>query len=453
MNIALQLVNKNYKVRIHPDELQEFIGEYKKIFNTQELRNTLSEYMIDDFFENVLKRNEKRIRSEIQNVDEVIRSNLINEQINIMSDTLRFLKSKYFDWHLNTLDNIFKRLKLMLSSTSEEAIKISTIHRAKGLENDRVFILKYNKLPYKRKLEWEQIQERNLHYVAVTRPKEELYLCMEDKFEGNEEELKSAIPLDHELCINNKKSEINDERQNGINIFTDNSVLLQFENDTEKVEDVIPPVIPSIGSPISFLPIQRINKIQDKFYAFDKYEDTPYPSLNQRLCQKAKYWSIYDNIKDTEFTISNVISTQYMDEYYIDTPTGIEIYKGRYKNSGQYTFTPQGTCGNREKILSILSNESNYKIKFNYEPQNSGFDSVHGLIQAFCQDLGVCNTNIYAENYALVYCFKMPDSYAYLRMTYNKHNVITTIASFSIIGEEDRTLRLLLEELKHLWQL
>lgn len=58
------------------------------------------------------------------------------------------------------------------------SITLSTIHKAKGLEYDRVFILKYNELPYvhPKQLPWQTQQEFNLKYVAITRAKKELYL-------------------------------------------------------------------------------------------------------------------------------------------------------------------------------------------------------------------------------------------------------------------------------------
>lgn len=54
---------------------------------------------------------------------------------------------------------------------------LSTIHKAKGLEAERVFILKPDLMPHpKAKRGWEIDQENNLRYVAITRSKRELYL-------------------------------------------------------------------------------------------------------------------------------------------------------------------------------------------------------------------------------------------------------------------------------------
>lgn len=59
------------------------------------------------------------------------------------------------------------------------AVRLMTIHRSKGLENDKVFLIeKYEgkktiPSPYAEQ-HWEKVQERNLLFVAITRAKKEL---------------------------------------------------------------------------------------------------------------------------------------------------------------------------------------------------------------------------------------------------------------------------------------
>lgn len=71
----------------------------------------------------------------------------------------------------NKLENIFSDYK------NDNQITLSTIHKAKGLESDNVFIILPNKLPltFKGQQEWEYEQELNLKYVAITRAKHNLY--------------------------------------------------------------------------------------------------------------------------------------------------------------------------------------------------------------------------------------------------------------------------------------
>lgn len=60
-------------------------------------------------------------------------------------------------------------------------ITLSTIHKAKGLEFPSVFILDRELLPSRYAIQpWQRIQERNLHYVAVTRAKDSLFYIQSD---------------------------------------------------------------------------------------------------------------------------------------------------------------------------------------------------------------------------------------------------------------------------------
>lgn len=467
--LALKLINKDYKVRIHPDELQEFIGDYKRNFTDKEIRKALNDQIIEAFFEHAKERNRKRIAKENQNADAIIRKILIKEEVMSMENTLDFLKRKYFDWHLNTLEHILKRLTLMLSNPSDDAICISTIHRAKGLENNRVFILEYDKLPPPRELEWENIQERNLHYVAVTRPKEELYLCDSQKdieFDEPDDDAQPAQPInvDEFLVAEKQKTvmlNVESIKNDSLEVNQDanpfqKQVESEIENDTQQFLESLSTFDPfssfSLFQPINIRPVQIIKKVPEQFYAFDEQEDTPYEKLNLHPFQKAKYWSVYNNLQDTEFSIDKVVSSQYLDSYFIITPNGIEVYNGYYKKSGQYSFMPMGNCINAEQIMCYLEDESNYKIKFDYNPMNDGFKNIHELIQAECLEQNTCITNIYEESYTMVYCFKTTSSFAYIKIMYNGRKIITSIAPFSTLGKNDEKLNSILESLKHLWQ-
>ena len=75
--------------------------------------------------------------------------------------------------------------ELFVTEPSDNAIIVSSIHQVKGLEAKTVFIINYNLMPYtsQTKTAEDNIQEKNLRYIAVTRAKEILYLC-----EGEEDE-------------------------------------------------------------------------------------------------------------------------------------------------------------------------------------------------------------------------------------------------------------------------
>jgi len=65
-----------------------------------------------------------------------------------------------------------------LFSDGESPITLSTAHRSKGLEAERIFIIQPDSLPlvWKDQLEWQLQQEDNLHYVSLTRSKHSLFI-------------------------------------------------------------------------------------------------------------------------------------------------------------------------------------------------------------------------------------------------------------------------------------
>lgn len=85
---------------------------------------------------------------------------------------------------LTTVGELIDKINVIFNDNeSNNAIQLSTIHKAKGLEADNVFILYPSLLPSKlAKKEWEIQAENNLTYVAYTRAKKTLNFMKEDKY-------------------------------------------------------------------------------------------------------------------------------------------------------------------------------------------------------------------------------------------------------------------------------
>lgn len=426
--LAMKLVNNDVKVHVHPDEVEEMIGDYKTYFTPSELRKKLDDGNLETFIEKVELRNIQRFEKDYDNADPAVKAVRIKEAIDLLIDSLNFFRNKFYDWQLNTIGSILLRLTETLRYLGNDAVKISTVHRAKGLENDRVFILEYNKMPVPRARLWEQIQERNLKYVAVTRPLNELYLCLEHQEEDEVDKKK-----DGNMAVAAQPVDTN----NPSNSSTNPEPQLRPIRDYHYIK---------------ILPITAIQKIPANFYKFGEIKDTPFVELNGKPFQKAKYWAISEAIENTEYEIEKVICTNYLDSYVLNSPLGKKIYDGHYKASGTYHFTPREQYQDHEVIMPYLNDESNYSIQFEYKPQNDGFEAAHSIITAACKDLGILNTNIYKEGYNMVYCLKTVSSYAYIKLTFNKAGVITTLMPFSTAGKDDTALVSLLEIVSHLWQ-
>lgn len=79
-----------------------------------------------------------------------------------------------------------KDLKKLIENIFSDEVKgilLSTIHKAKGLENDRIFFLSPELIPSKFATQpWQLEQEQNLKYVAITRAKAELIYVQGSQF-------------------------------------------------------------------------------------------------------------------------------------------------------------------------------------------------------------------------------------------------------------------------------
>lgn len=90
----------------------------------------------------------------------------LTEKINVISCI-----SKNF----STTQQIIEFLDKIFSDDEKEGVSLSTIHKAKGLENQNVFFLNHHLIPSKYATTSDQkIQEDNLRFVAITRSQDKL---------------------------------------------------------------------------------------------------------------------------------------------------------------------------------------------------------------------------------------------------------------------------------------
>ena len=99
------------------------------------------------------------------------------EQILAVQDRCAVLRVCFRSFGARSVDALCAEINAIFDD-SDAFVSLSTIHRAKGLEAERVFVLEANTMP----LSWngqrpEQLaQERNLLYVALTRATHDLFL-------------------------------------------------------------------------------------------------------------------------------------------------------------------------------------------------------------------------------------------------------------------------------------
>ncbi len=98
------------------------------------------------------------------------------ERLYDQADCLRFFVDS-LDEDSRTVDSLLAKIELMFTDQPQATrLTLSTVHKAKGLEFETVFILDMEKYMPSRwaTQEWAKVQERNIIYVAVTRAKSTL---------------------------------------------------------------------------------------------------------------------------------------------------------------------------------------------------------------------------------------------------------------------------------------
>lgn len=139
-----------------------------------------------------LEELKEQFKKEMKNPENALTASAINngkmDIYSMIQSLLKYYVSKRSSIDGGLIDDFIDFIsKLLITEPSDNAVIISSIHQVKGLEAKRVFIINYNLMPYtsQRKTADENIQEKNLRYIAITRAKEALYLC---EGEENEEE-------------------------------------------------------------------------------------------------------------------------------------------------------------------------------------------------------------------------------------------------------------------------
>ena len=104
--------------------------------------------------------------------DKLIAADKVN-QANNLEDKFECLK--IFSTMATTVGGIVNEIKRVFDNNEEGEIMLSTVHKAKGLEADNVYILATDRMPHPKAS--NPREERNICYVAITRAKRNLFYC------------------------------------------------------------------------------------------------------------------------------------------------------------------------------------------------------------------------------------------------------------------------------------
>lgn len=165
MSVCLQLLKRGTPARIEGRDIgQQLIGIVKK----------LNAKSVPDFFKRLARWEDKQL-GRLKNAKNS------EAKVAAVRDTRETLEAVAEG--CANVGEITARIKGLFQNSDDEGVKpavvLSSVHKAKGLEFDRVFSLTWTFNKRKPKSPAEAQEEQNIYYVAVTRAKSTLFMVSE----------------------------------------------------------------------------------------------------------------------------------------------------------------------------------------------------------------------------------------------------------------------------------
>lgn len=169
IHLYVKLLRRNVNCYIKGQDIaQNLIRELEKI-KQNELNTDLSkDGVFVRLFDGLFMERNKLMETRGLDYEDATLSSYIMEKYDAIN-TLLILSEKF-----DTKEELIAHIKDIFKEDSK-GVCLSTVHKAKGLEAENVYILCNSSMPSKLAVhEWEKQQERNIMYVAYTRAKNKM---------------------------------------------------------------------------------------------------------------------------------------------------------------------------------------------------------------------------------------------------------------------------------------
>lgn len=239
MALYNKLIRKNINCYIKGQDIgTNLIKELESVKEENLGTSLLSDGVFVRLFDKLFTERNKLMQTRGLDFDDATLSSYIMEKYDALNAMLIMAE------RCRNKQDLINHIRQIFQENSE-GVCLSTIHKAKGLEAENVYILCHSSMPSKLAVkDWEKIQEKNLMYVAYTRAKNKLGFI-------SEKEIKPTGALQDPMLILNEMVYIEScvcrvLNKTPMERITNNEVLkmkLQYmtpiEEDTHKNDNVI----------------------------------------------------------------------------------------------------------------------------------------------------------------------------------------------------------------------
>lgn len=198
--------------------------------------------------------------------------------------------------------------------------------------------------------------------------------------------------------------------------------------------------------------VQKCTKMNEECRVIEEVPPSPYHEASAPNFLHAKCRCIMTNLEYTPYQIESVVSKPYQEIYQIRTPDGVEAYDVRYKKGGVFLkAAPQKISAHNVTVGLLLNSERAMPLVFNYLPSDKMYEDLYHLICSACDGLNIQITNVveHKANYHVMYYFRTSDTMSSLQVYIDADGFVTYAKPMSLIGQEDKELMSLIEEIKN----
>lgn len=235
IKIYNDFIRMGRKCQIRGKDIGMNLKRFAKTAHKEELNPLLDkDGVFVRLYESLFETRDKMIKQTGLDKHSIMNSSIISNKLDMIR-TLEVLSEG-----INTIDELNDRITKMFSDKKSDGIKLSTVHKAKGLEAENVYIACSSLMPSKSATKkWEIEQEKNLMYVAYTRSKNKLGFIDESdfkKFTDNSTDSLKRIEEKVNYVLNKKSLEITPQKYTSIpHIIPRKNVETMFVKTNSKV--------------------------------------------------------------------------------------------------------------------------------------------------------------------------------------------------------------------------
>lgn len=236
LKLYIKLLRRGVNCYIKGQDIGLNLIKLLETTNKQELNRDLNnDGVFVQLYNNLFEERNKLIKKRGLDYRDATLSTMIMEKYDTIN-ALLILSEKF-----KTKDELIEHIRKIFQEESK-GVCLSTIHKAKGLEANNVYILCHSSMPSKlAHHDWEKIQEKNLIYVAYTRAKETLGFISEKEIKpsGSMQEPNEIINelnyIENKICQILGKEPIEKMELSEISRFNLKSATVIEENHNQNI--------------------------------------------------------------------------------------------------------------------------------------------------------------------------------------------------------------------------